>query len=223
MRLGARFPLRAVLVLVYVLSGASLGAQRNVDSREKTEKVADVLAALDAVPGKVIADVGAGEGFYTIRIARAVAPTGRVTAVDVDQKVLDLLSQRVAKDSLENVDVLLGAFDDPKLAASTYDAVLVYNAYHEMRDHEPMRRAMFNALKTGGRLVVVEAIRDNIGKSSRDAQVKEHAIALDYVAQELSATGFEITATRPDFLPFRDQKNPGGFWMIIATKPAVKE
>ena len=81
------------LVLMVVISFTTISAQRNADSREKTEKVADILAALEAAPGKVIADVGAGEGFYATRIARAVLPDGRVTAVDVDEKVTANASQ----------------------------------------------------------------------------------------------------------------------------------
>ena len=81
---------------------------------------------------------------------------------------------------------MLGAFDDPRLAVATlYDAVLVYNTYHEMTEHAAMRRAMFAALKPGGRLVVAEGISENIRTASREVQVKDHEIALEYVAQEL--------------------------------------
>ena len=209
----------ALTAVTVALSLSVTAEQRNSDSRDKTEKVSDVLAALEATPGKMIADVGAGEGFYTVRIARAVAPTGRVTAVDVDEKVLDALRKKVASDQIHNVDVVLGAFDDPKLAPEAFDAVLVYNTYHEMTDHEPMRRAMFAALKPGGRLVVAEAIHDNIRSAPREAQVKDHEIAPEYVAEELTETGFQVIETRPDFLPFRDPKHQGGFWLMIARKP----
>ena len=208
---------------VLALSLPVSAAQRNSDSRDKTEKVGDVLAALEATPGKVIADVGAGEGFYTIRIARAVAPGGHVAAVDVNEKVLDTLRKQLATDKIDNVDVILGAFDDPKLAPRTFDSVLVYNTYHEMTEHESMRRAVFAALKPGGRLVVVEALHENIRSATREAQVKEHEIAPEYVAQELTATGFQVLETRTDFLPFRDPKHKGGFWLIVASKPSLQE
>jgi ubiquinone/menaquinone biosynthesis C-methylase UbiE len=79
------------------------------DRRETTEKVSEVLAALQAEPGKRIADVGAGEGFYSLRIARAVAPTGRVMAVDVSEKHLEKLRARIQQDNLTNIDVVVGA------------------------------------------------------------------------------------------------------------------
>jgi ubiquinone/menaquinone biosynthesis C-methylase UbiE len=113
-------------------------AQVADDSREKTEKVSDILSALQAEPGKRIADIGAAEGFYSLRIARAVGSTGRVTAVDVSEKYLEKLRARIQQDKVTNVDVVVGAVDDPRLPQGTFDAVLIYNAYHEMTTPEPI-------------------------------------------------------------------------------------
>jgi predicted TPR repeat methyltransferase len=99
--------------------------------------------------------------------------------------------------------------------------VLVYNAYHEMTEHAAMRRAMFAALKPGGRLVISEAIREDIKTASRERQVKDHSISAEYVARELTETGFEIIETRPDFIRYKDRKRPGGFWLMIARKPVL--
>jgi ubiquinone/menaquinone biosynthesis C-methylase UbiE len=194
-------------------------AQINSSARDRTEKVSEILAALDAAPGKVIADVGAGEGFYSIRIARAVGPTGRVSAVDIEEKSLAKLRAQLAADAITNVDVVLGAADDPRLPDATFDAVLVYNTYHEMTEHAAMRRAIFRALKPGGRLVVSEALHDNLRTASREVQVKEHEISIDFVAQELTKTGFEVYDQQPNFRAFTDPKHQGGFWLLIARKP----
>lgn len=193
--------------------------QTNSPARDRTEKVGEILAALDATPGRIIADVGAGEGFYTIRIARAVGPTGRVSAVDIEEKSLAKLRSQLVADEIANVDVVLGATDDPRLPAATFDAVLVYNTYHEMTEHAAMRRAMFAALKPGGRLVVSEALHDNLRSAPREAQVKDHEISIDFVAQELTETGFEVIERRPNFRAFTDPKHQGGFWLLIARKP----
>lgn len=216
-------PRRRVFLIVASTIGSLsvLTAQRNTDSRDGTEQVNVVLAALQAEPGKMIADVGSGEGFYSIRIAQAVTPAGRVTAVDVDEKILDTLRKRLANDKIDNVDVVLGGFDDPRLAPGTFDGVLVYNAYHEMTEHAAMRRAMFAALKPGGRLVISEAIRDDVKTASRERQVKDHSISAEYVARELAETGFEIIETRPDFIRYEDPTRPGGFWLMIARKPVL--
>jgi predicted O-methyltransferase YrrM len=105
-------PRRRVFLIVAstICSLSVLTAQRNTDSRDGTEQVNVVLAALQAEPGKMIADVGSGDGFYSIRIAQAVTPAGRVTAVDVDEKILDTLRKRLANDKIDNVDVDLIRF-----------------------------------------------------------------------------------------------------------------
>ena len=194
-------------------------AQVADDSREKTEKVSDVLSALQAEPGKRIADIGAGEGFYSLRIARAVGPTGRVTAVDVSEKYLEKLRTRIQQDKVTNVDVVVGAVDDPRLPQDTFDAVLIYNTYHEMTTPEPILKAIFMALKPGGRLVMSEPLHDNVRSATRAEQVKDHEIGPNFVQQELQAAGFEVIEQRPDFLAFTSPGHKGGFWLMIARKP----
>lgn len=204
-----------LLLLVPIL----VRAQAADDSREKSEKVSEIFAALQADAGKRIADVGAGEGFYSLRIARAVGPTGRVTAVDVNEKHLEKLRTRLQQDNVTNVDVVVGAVDDPRLPENSFDAVLIYNAYHEMTSPEPILKAIFEALKRGGRLVISEPLHDNVRSATRAEQIKEHEIGPNFVQQELQAAGFEVIEQRPAFLAFTSPDHKGGFWLIIARKP----
>ena len=141
-------------------------------------------------------------GFYSLRIARAVGPTGRVTAVDVSEKYLEKLRARIQQDKVTNVDVVVGAVDDPRLPQGTFDAVLIYNAYHEMTTPEPILKAIFMALKPGGRLVMSEPLHDNVRSATRAEQVKDHEIGPNFVQQELQAAGFEVIEQRLDFLAF---------------------
>lgn len=194
-------------------------AQAADDRRDKTEKVSEVLAALQAEPGKRIADVGAGEGFYSLRIARAVAPTGRVMAVDVSEKHLEKLRARIQQDSLTNIDVVVAAVDDPRLPQNAFDAVLIYNAYHEMTAPEPVLKAIFRSLRPGGRLVMSEPLHDNVSEAPRAKQVNDHEIGLNFVQQEVQAAGFEVIEQRPHFLAFTDPGHKGGFWLMVARKP----
>jgi ubiquinone/menaquinone biosynthesis C-methylase UbiE len=189
------------------------------DSREKSEKVGEILAASRAEPGRRIADVGAGEGFYSLRIARAVGPTGRVTAVDVSEKHLEKLRARLQQDGVTNVDVVVGAVDDPRLPPDSFDAVLIYNAYHEMTTPEPILKSILVALKSGGRLVMSEPLHDNVRNATRAEQVKDHEIGPNFVQQELLAAGFEIIEHASDFLPFTSPGHKGGFWLLVARKP----
>jgi ubiquinone/menaquinone biosynthesis C-methylase UbiE len=215
--LGGRIAIALVLLTV---SPVVAWAQRAEDSREQTEKVRDILDALQAEPGKRIADVGAGEGFYTFRIAKAVGSTGRVTAVDVNEKYLEKLRERLKQDNITNVDVVVGAVDDPPLSPNSFDAVLIYNAYHEMTTPEPILKAIFMALKPGGRLVMSEPLHDNVRSATRAEQVKDHEIGPNFVQQELQAAGFEVIEQRPDFLAFTSPGHKGGFWLMVARKPA---
>ena len=142
---------------------ARLAAQVNSDGFDKTDKKAEVLAALEATSGKRITAVGSGDGLYAVRIARAVAPNGHVAAVGVDSNTVAKLRAQLAREKLKNADVVLGSSGDPKLSPGSYDAILVFNAYHEISDQRAMRTALFGALTPGGRIVVVEALHDVYG------------------------------------------------------------
>lgn len=193
-------------------------AQSGEAEREKTERVADILTALGVRDGAHIADVGSADGFYTVRIARAVAPTGRAYAVDIAQPSLDKLRTRAANDGITNVEIILSQAADPKLPAATLDAVLIRNAYHEMTEHRSILNGVMSGLKPGGLLVVIEAIHDNLLDKPREQQVKEHEIAPATVAAELQDAGFEIVNREDAFTRFTGA-SPGGFWMIRARRP----
>jgi ubiquinone/menaquinone biosynthesis C-methylase UbiE len=210
----------AIALVVLTVFSVAARTQRAEDSRENTEKVRDILDALQAEPGKRIADVGAGEGFYTFRIAKAVGPTGRVTAVDVSEKYLEKLRERLKQENIVNVDVVVGAVDDPRLSPDSFDAVLIYNAYHEMTTPEPILKSILAALKPGGRLVMSEPLHDNVRSATRAEQIKDHEIGPNFVEQELRAAGFDIVEQRPDFLAFTSPGHKGGFWLMVARKPA---
>ena len=111
---------------------ASAIAQQDEREREKVERVADILTAIGVKDGAHIADVGSADGFYTLRIAKAVAPTGKAYAIDIEQKSLDKLRERAEKESITNVEIILSEPADPKLPPGALDAVLIRNAYHEM-------------------------------------------------------------------------------------------
>jgi predicted methyltransferase len=193
-------------------------AQSGEAEREKTERVADILTTLGVRDGAHIADLGSADGFYTVRIARAVAPTGRAYAIDIAQPSLDKLKTRAAKEGITNVEIILSEAADPKLPAATLDAVLIRNAYHEMTEHRSILNGVMSGLKPGGLLVVIEAIHDNLLDKSREQQVKEHEIAPATVAAELLDAGFEIVNRDDAFTRFTGASS-GGFWMICARRP----
>ena len=215
-RLLARALAFAVVALTLAVP-AYLPAEQETDTDlEQRTRVADLLKFLDARPGALIADVGAGDGFYTVRIARAVASGGRAVAVDISEPALNALRERVTREGVTNVDVILGALDDPRLAVAQFDAVLIHNAYHEMAEHESMLAHIRDALKPDGRLVVVEPMHDTSRGLTREQQVAHHDIAADIVEGELRAAGFEVVERSDEFVKFTGAG--GGFWLIVARR-----
>jgi ubiquinone/menaquinone biosynthesis C-methylase UbiE len=123
------------------------------EQEEQTTKMVDLLALK---PGDVVADVGAGTGYMTWRMARKVAPNGKVYAQDVQQEMLDMIAENMKKRDVTNVVLTLGTASDAKLPANTLDLVLMVDVYHEFDHPYEMAESLVRALKPGGRLVFVE-------------------------------------------------------------------
>ncbi len=119
---------------------------------QKPEQIMDALAIAD---GATVADIGAGAGWFTIRLARRVGPGGVVYAQDVQRPMLDAIRQRVAREGLRNVVTRLGAGSDPNLPPGALDAVLVVDVYPEVNDRVTFLKNLATALKPGGRIGVV--------------------------------------------------------------------
>ena len=167
--------------------------------RDEWQKVDQIFAAMGVRPGATVADVGAGDGFFTSRLARAVGRDGRVFAVDVDDQVLTRLRKRLEDEGLRNVVVVKGAAADPRLPERTLDAALIVNAYHEMPQAHEMLSALRSALKADGRLVIVEPISDTKRAGSRAEQTKSHEIAPEFVWKEARGAGFRIVGMQDPF------------------------
>ncbi len=124
--------------------------------REKEEHTSKLLKALALKPGMVVADLGAGSGYYTFPMAQLVGPKGKVYAVDVQQEMLDIIKRRMRARKVENVLPVLSTETDPKLPQGKIDLILMVDVYHELSHPYEMVREMVKALKPGGLLVFVE-------------------------------------------------------------------
>jgi protein-L-isoaspartate O-methyltransferase len=124
--------------------------------RDTEEKPALLLKALRLKPGDAVADIGAGTGFYTRRLAREVGPNGLVYAEEIQPEMLRLLTNQMAGLNLHNVKPVLGDITDPKLPPASVDLILMVDVYHEFDHPREMVEAMLRALKPGGRMVFVE-------------------------------------------------------------------
>jgi ubiquinone/menaquinone biosynthesis C-methylase UbiE len=195
-------------------------------TRSEDEAAADlkrrVVETLQLQPGQTAADVGCGDGFYTIPLANTLRAAGKVFAVDIDEGALSKLKQRLVQEGLKNVEVIKGQEDDPLLPLSGIDAVLVANAYHEMSAHEAILRHVRAALKPGGLLVIMEGIWENREKQSRDEQTKHHQLAPSLARQEVVASGFEVVSVRDPFLERApDEDGKSRWWLIVARNPTT--
>ncbi len=203
-----------VVALAFAVARPALLAQDSGAEFERQNRVADLVRLMGAEPGSMVAEVGAGDGAFTIPLARAVGPNGRAVAVDISESALNKLRERGRRENVANVDVVVGAVDDPHLPAGQFDAVMIHNAYHEMTAHEAMLRHIRDALKPGGRFLLVEPLHDSSKGLPRDKQVANHDLEPDLGEAELKAAGFDIVERDDAFITFTGV--PGGFWSILA-------
>lgn len=188
--------------------------------RDQWQKVDEIFAAMAVKPGAVVADVGAGGGYFTTRLSRAVGEQGRVYAVDVGAEVVRRLRERASAEGLSNVEVLHGTEDDPKLPAATLDAALIVNAYHEMTQHQAMLGRLQAALKPNGRLVIVEPISSSRRTMPRDDQTRNHEIGIAFAMQDAREAGFTEVQVQDPFT-----RRPGENdeeWILVLTPAAAQ-
>ena len=136
------------------------------DLEETPEKALD---AIGVTKGSTVADVGAGSGYYTARLAARVGPTGLVYANDLQAEMLEELRRRLALQRITNVNIVLGTVNDPKLPPSACDLVLVVDAYHEFSEPQKMLRGIRDTLKPDGRLVIIEFRKEEIQEDKDQA------------------------------------------------------
>jgi ubiquinone/menaquinone biosynthesis C-methylase UbiE len=126
------------------------------DNREQEERCSLLLANLGVKRGMTVCDMGCGNGYYTLQLAKMVGPAGRVLAVDIQPEMLKLLEERTAKEGIANVEPILGELHDPKLPEGEIDLILLVDVYHEFSHPEHMLAAMRRSLSAGGRIALLE-------------------------------------------------------------------
>ena len=152
----------------------------------------ELLRTLDVKPGTWVADVGAGAGYYAMRLSDMVGPTGKVFAEDISDASLRWLNRRVTVFGLQNVAIVRGAIDDPNLPANQLDAVLVMDSYHHFAQPQAMLEHILQALKPGSRLVIADYSRADHRGASRAEQLQMHEIDPAIVRSEIDRLGFRV-------------------------------
>jgi predicted methyltransferase len=166
--------------------------------REAEEEPSRAIEALGLRSGMTVADIGAGSGYYTVRMARKVGPDGKVYATDIQVGMLSLLQRRAKQEQILNIVPVLGAVDDPKLPPGSLDLALMVDVYHELAAPQAFVRRLREALKPDGRLVLIEFRKEDPRVPIRE----EHKMSVAQVRQELSADGYAIDEVI-DILPWQ--------------------
>jgi ubiquinone/menaquinone biosynthesis C-methylase UbiE len=164
-------------------------------SRTVEEHPDQVVAAMALTQDASVADIGAGTGYFTFRLASLV-PEGRVFAVDIQPEMLTILEKRIARRGITNVVPVLGAIDDPRLPEASVDAVLLVDAYHEFAYPFEMMQAIVRSLRPQGRVFLIEYR----GEDPRIPIKPLHKMTQDQAIREVEAVGLRWVETR-DFLP----------------------
>jgi predicted methyltransferase len=213
------------IALLIAATTSTLIAQEHAGiPRDQWQRVDDVFREMGISPGAHVADLGAGSGYFTTRLAKAVGAEGRVYAVDVNPVTVRELREGAAKE-LTNVEVVRAEENDPKLPAGRLDAVLVVNAYHEFHEYAAVLARVREALKPGGRLVLIEPTPQRTEDTTRAAQTKRHEIAIEFAETDLTQAGFEIVKKDLNFTQRPTHDTPGGArhtprdWLLVARRP----
>ena len=177
------------------------------DARDRLGEAEEVMRLSGVTPGMSVADIGAGEGYYTVRLSPAVGPKGRVLAEDIVPEVRDRLAQRVQREGLDNVSVRLGTPDDPRLPDASFDRIFLVHMYHEVANPYAFLWHLRDGLEAGGEVVVVDANRPARRHGMPPAQLACEMAALGLTStRETELTGGEsymmtFKATRPKPAP----------------------
>lgn len=160
------------------------------ESRDREEDCKAMLKALGVKRGDVVCDLGCGNGFYTIKLAKMVGGKGKVIAVDIQREMLGLLDDRAKQERVKNIETVLGTVVDPKLPANAVDLVLLVDVYHEFSHPEQMLTAIRKSLKPNGRVALVEFRAED-----PDVPIKPlHKMSKEQIMKEFPPNGFKLVS-----------------------------
>jgi ubiquinone/menaquinone biosynthesis C-methylase UbiE len=188
--------------------------------REAEERASDAIAQLNLKPGMVVCDLGCGNGFYSLEMAKLVSPGGKVLAVDIQPEMLHLLELRCKEVNVENIEPILSTVADPKVPAESVDMLLLVDVYHEFSHPQQMLAGIRKGLKPTGVIALLEYREED-----RTVPIKpEHKMTKKQILKEYETNGFKL-AKQYDGLPWQHlmffEKNPN--WQPSASSKPEDE
>jgi len=215
-RLKASCCLMPLLVTALLGPAACSRAQNSGPERDRWNRPDEVMDALGLRAGSVVADVGCGKGYFALKFAARVGPTGKVYAEDILDDVLDDVRSEAAKQGLNDIQTVHGADDDPSLAAGSLDVVFTMDSYHEWVDYDAMLDHLYAALKPGGIFGLIDG--DTAAGKSRDDYHSMHRMPEQMERGDLTRHGFRFVRSKPGFTRPSDGKT---YYFLIFQKPAA--
>jgi ubiquinone/menaquinone biosynthesis C-methylase UbiE len=215
----------AALFLSYQLSQTFRQLYLVEGERDRWQRPDDVIQSLKLEDGSVVADVGCGVGYFSLKLAPKVAEHGSVLAEDIFGESLTFLWIRALLHHERNIRIIHGNPDDPLLPAGGVDSVLIANSYHEFTNPLAILDHTFRALRSGGRLVILDRGPRNYQGESRESQIQQYQIAASIAEAEIRQAGFEMVSRddrfidRPPAERFGDRPDDHVWWLIVARKP----
>jgi ubiquinone/menaquinone biosynthesis C-methylase UbiE len=176
----------------------------DTEGRDERLQVNRVMDILGIGPGKNVADIGAGSGWFTVRAARRVGETGIVYAVDINPEAIHHITDRAQKEGLQHVTTILSHSDDALLPPNSVDAVLLLKTYHEVAKPQTLLRNLRAALRPGAKVGIID----------RNGNGENHGVAKDVVMREAAASGYELTA-QYEFVKADNMD----YFLVFAAKP----
>ncbi|GAB5528115.1 MAG: hypothetical protein Roseis2KO_59870 [Roseivirga sp.] len=190
--------------------------------RDYWQKPAILLELMDIQPAETVADLGCGTGYFSLKLIKQVGPDGKVIALDNDATKLNRLRLLKRYGSLEELEIVQNQPDDLKVAASSLDKIIIFNAYHEFSDVETLLAQCRAALKPGGKVYIIDKVSDKMDndKSSRKKLVKNHFITRKLVEEELKAASFGITQSMDKYTENEkaEETRKTNWFVVVATK-----
>jgi len=172
--------------------------------RDQRLHINQVMDLLDIAPGKTVADIGAGSGWFTVRAAQRVTNTGTVYAVDINPEAIAYVKERAQKDGLANIATIMGTPDDPRLPQRSVDAVLLLKTYHEVAKPMDLMRNLRGALRPGARVGIID----------RNGNGENHGVPKKVVVREVESTGYRLVEEHDELV----KADGMDYFLIFAAK-----
>jgi SAM-dependent methyltransferase len=176
----------------------------DAEGRDEKLHIGQVMDILAIAPGKNVADIGAGSGWFTVRAAKRVLPGGTVYAVDINADAVDYINDRAQKEKLNNVKTILGKADNPELPPVSVDAVLLLKTYHEVAEPVALLRNLRTSLRPGARVGIID----------RDGNGADHGVHKDVVLHEASEAGYRLVEEHNDLV----KGDKMDYFLVLAVK-----